>query len=40
MSKEKIAQLRKHVSPFEKSDIRISVRQMINTIYRFSYRGF
>lgn len=35
MSKEKIAQLRKHVSPFEKADIRISVRQMVNTILPF-----
>ncbi len=35
MSKEKIAQLRKHVSPFEKADIKASVRQMINTILPF-----
>ena len=40
MSKEKIAQLRKHVSPFEKSDIRISVRQMINTILPFLVSWF
>jgi len=35
MSKEKIAQLRKHVSPFEKADVKKSVRQMINTILPF-----
>jgi omega-6 fatty acid desaturase (delta-12 desaturase) len=35
MSKEKIAQLRKHVSPFEKADIKASVRQMINTTLPF-----
>ncbi|WP_114167460.1 fatty acid desaturase [Exiguobacterium sp. TNDT2] len=35
MSKEKIAQLRKHVSPFEKADAKKSVRQMINTILPF-----
>lgn len=40
MSKEKIAQLRKHVSPFEKSDIRISVWQMINTILPFLVSWF
>ncbi|WP_215143110.1 fatty acid desaturase [Exiguobacterium qingdaonense] len=40
MSKEKIAQLRKHVSPFEKADIRISVRQMINTILPFLVSWF
>lgn len=40
MSKEKIAQLRKHISPFEKSDIRISVRQMINTILPFLVSWF
>lgn len=35
MSKEKIAQLRKHVSPFEKADVKKSIRQMINTILPF-----
>ncbi|MDG5471968.1 fatty acid desaturase [Jeotgalibacillus sp. ET6] len=32
MSKQKTAELRKSVSPFEKSDFKASVRQMINTI--------
>lgn len=40
MSKEKIAQLRKHVSPFEKSDLRISIRQMVNTILPFLVAWF
>lgn len=32
MSKEKTAQLRKFVAPFEKADVKASVQQMINTI--------
>lgn len=40
MSKEKIAQLRKHVSPFEKADVKSSVRQMINTILPFLVAWF
>ncbi|TFE01807.1 fatty acid desaturase [Jeotgalibacillus sp. R-1-5s-1] len=32
MTKQKIAELRKSVSPYEKTDLKASVRQMINTI--------
>lgn len=32
MSKEKTAQLRKFVAPFEKADVKASVRQLVNTI--------
>ncbi|PSL40491.1 omega-6 fatty acid desaturase (delta-12 desaturase) [Planomicrobium soli] len=32
MSREKTAQLRKFVAPFEKADVKASVRQLINTI--------
>ncbi len=32
MSKQKTAELRKSVSPYEKADMRASIRQMINTI--------
>jgi omega-6 fatty acid desaturase (delta-12 desaturase) len=32
MSREKTAQLRKFVAPFEKSDVKASVRQLVNTI--------
>ncbi|MDS9201551.1 fatty acid desaturase, partial [Streptococcus pneumoniae] len=32
MSKEKTAQLRKFVAPFEKADVKASVQQIINTI--------
>ncbi|WP_088009152.1 fatty acid desaturase [Indiicoccus explosivorum] len=35
MSKEKTMQLRKSVSPFEKADMRASVRQMVNTLVPF-----
>src|SRR5690554_4026729 len=40
MSKEKTAQLRKFVKPFEQSDVKASVRQLMNTIPPFILAWF
>ena len=40
MSREKTAQLRKFVAPFEKADVKASVRQLVNTIPPFILAWF
>lgn len=40
MSREKTAQLRKFVAPFEKADVKASVRQLVNTIPPFIFFWF
>lgn len=40
MSREKTAQLRKFVAPFEKADVKASVRQLVNTIPPFIIAWF